>query len=258
MKKLACLVSVSAHPVSQEPRYSRNDGLALGLGLSIASAQNITLEVLHAGDVESPALSDYLALGANNIKVLPMGDNANLLDSLVTQLNNTDLIITGTRAEFNEDSGLLPYLLAEKLQIPLVNHALDVELKDGALEILQFLPKGKRRRIRVTLPAIVTVHPLASIKTNYVYANKVTGKITSLANGKDAHGLARQKPAWTIQAQCRKPNKLKALENISAHARMLSAISSESKSGLVVNEGTSVEKAQVILTYLREHYLIDF
>ena len=258
MKKLACLVSVGAHPVSQEARNSRNDGLALGLGLSIANAQNMALEVLHAGNVDSPALLDYLALGANNIEVLPVGDDVNLLDSLVSQLNNTDLILTGTRSEFNEDSGLLPYLLAEKLQIPLVNHALDVELKDGALEILQFLPKGKRRRIRVTLPAIVTVHPLASIKTNYVFANKVTGKLTSLAKDSHAPSLPKQQSAWTLHSNSRKPNKLKAREHVSAHARMLSAISSESKSGLVVNEGTSVEKAQVILTYLREHYLIDF
>jgi electron transfer flavoprotein beta subunit len=258
MKKLACLVSVGAHPVSHEARYSRNDGLALGLGLSIANAQNMALEVLHAGNVESPALLDYLALGANNIKVLPVSDDANILDSLVSELNNTDLILLGTRAEFDEDSGLLPYLLAEKLQIPLVNHALDIDLKDGVLEILQFLPKGKRRRIRVTLPAIVTVHPLASIKTNYVFAKKVSGKITSLANAYQATGLAIKQSAWTMQANSRKPNKLKAREHVSAHARMLSAISSESKSGVVVNEGTSVEKAQVILTYLREHYLIDF
>ena len=258
MKKLACLVSVGAHPISRVARYSRNDGLALGLGLSIAKAQNMELEVLHAGDVERPALLDYLALGANHIKVLPLSDDANLLDSLVSQLNNTDLILTGTRAEFNEDSGLLPYLLAEKLQIPLVNHALDVELKDGALEILQFLPKGKRRRIHVTLPAIVTVHPLASIKTNYVFAKKMSGTITALAKDRHATDLTGQKSAWTLQANGRKPNKLKAREHVSAHARMLSAISSESKSGLVVNEGTSVEKAQVILTYLREHYLIDF
>jgi electron transfer flavoprotein beta subunit len=39
---------------------------------------------------------------------------------------------------------------------------------------------------------------------------------------------------------------------------MLSAISSESKGGAVVNNGNSVEKAQVILSYLREHRHINF
>jgi electron transfer flavoprotein beta subunit len=33
---------------------------------------------------------------------------------------------------------------------------------------------------------------------------------------------------------------------------------SEAKSGVVAFEGTSVDKAQVVLNYLREHRLIDF
>ncbi|MBY4858993.1 electron transfer flavoprotein subunit beta/FixA family protein, partial [Burkholderia contaminans] len=44
----------------------------------------------------------------------------------------------------------------------------------------------------------------------------------------------------------------------SGHARMLSATTTESRGGNVVNEGSSVEKAQVILAYLREHQLIDY
>jgi electron transfer flavoprotein beta subunit len=258
MKKLACLVSIGAHPVSREARYSRNDSLALGLGLAIAKDNKFELEVLHAGDADNRALNDYHALGADNIKVLPITDNANVVTSLASQLQNTELILTGTRAESSEDSGLLPYLLAEKLQIPLVNYALDIEMKDGAIEVLQFLPKGKRRRVSVTLPAVVTVHPLATVKTNYVFAKKVTGNLTKCDIEKNEGFINRPKITWTLAPNIHRPNKLKASENITAHRRMLSAISSESKSGLVVNEGTSVEKAQVILTYLREHYLINF
>ncbi|MFM9835493.1 MAG: hypothetical protein ACKVOA_05265 [Methylophilaceae bacterium] len=258
MKKLACLVSIGAHPVSKEARYSHNDSLALGLGKVIAKAKKIELDVLHAGDAENPALDDYLALGAENIKVLPISDNINVVASIALLLKDTDLILTGTRAESSEDSGMLPYMLAEKLQIPLINYALDIKVKAGAIEVLQFLPKGKRRRISVKLPALVTVHPLASIKTNYVFAKKVIGKVTTCESENMMTDLAGQKASWTLQPNLRRPNKLKAREDITAHARMLAAISSESKSGLVVNEGTSVEKAQVILTYLREHYLINF
>jgi electron transfer flavoprotein beta subunit len=39
---------------------------------------------------------------------------------------------------------------------------------------------------------------------------------------------------------------------------MLSATVSENKGGAVVIDGDSVEKAQVILRYLREHRLINF
>ena len=49
-----------------------------------------------------------------------------------------------------------------------------------------------------------------------------------------------------------------AAEKRSGHARMLSATTTESRGGNVVNEGSSVEKAQVILAYLREHQLIDY
>jgi electron transfer flavoprotein beta subunit len=63
---------------------------------------------------------------------------------------------------------------------------------------------------------------------------------------------------WQKQSTLRKPIKLKARENKSGHARMLSATVSENKGGAVVIDGDSVEKAQVILRYLREHRLINF
>jgi electron transfer flavoprotein beta subunit len=52
--------------------------------------------------------------------------------------------------------------------------------------------------------------------------------------------------------------RLAAAEKRSGHARMLSATTTESRGGSVVIEGTSVEKAQVILAYLREHQLVDY
>jgi electron transfer flavoprotein beta subunit len=52
--------------------------------------------------------------------------------------------------------------------------------------------------------------------------------------------------------------RLKALDKKSGHARLLSAIVSETKGGVVAFEGTTVDKAQVMLNYLREHRLVDF
>ena len=64
--------------------------------------------------------------------------------------------------------------------------------------------------------------------------------------------------AWTIKPATAKPVRLAAAEKRSGHARMLSATTTESRGGSVVIEGTSVEKAQVILAYLREHQLVDY
>ncbi len=63
---------------------------------------------------------------------------------------------------------------------------------------------------------------------------------------------------WTTRAVERKPVRLAAADKRSGHARMLSATTTESRGGNVVIEGSSVEKAQVILAYLREHQLIDY
>jgi len=64
--------------------------------------------------------------------------------------------------------------------------------------------------------------------------------------------------ASTIKPATAQPVRLAAAEKRSGHARMLSATTTESRGGSVVIEGTSVEKAQVILAYLREHQLVDY
>ena len=65
-------------------------------------------------------------------------------------------------------------------------------------------------------------------------------------------------PEWTVETKSRRPVRLKAHDGKSAHARMQSAVVSEAKGGVVAFEGTTVDKAQVILNYLREHRLVDF
>jgi electron transfer flavoprotein beta subunit len=261
IKHIATLVSAGKHPVSDEPRHCRNDSLALTVGLELAKSASAQLEVLHAGNADNPALADYLALGATQVDVIPAAADADVVDSLAAKLIRTDLILTGSRAENGQDSGLLPYLLAAKLGLPLVANALAVKPTADGVEVLQFLPKGKRRRVTVQLPAVVAIHPLAPVELRYAYARQVLGKISALpvpAYIAYTAITASNDMQWQMQPAIRKPNKLKAHEKKAGHARMLSAIVSENKGGVVVNEGASVEKAQVILAYLREHRLINF
>lgn len=259
IKTIATLVSTGLHPVSGLPRHCRNDSLALTIGLALAKSTTAKFEVLHAGRADNPALLDYLALGANKIEVVPVTNETEVINNLAYKLTNTDLILTGSRAESGEDSGMLPYLLAAKLNLPVVNNALSITPSANAIEVLQFLPKGKRRRITVDLPAIVAIHPLAPVELRYAYSRQVSGEIhTAMSQKLNTDVQPGNTIVWSTQAATRKPVKLKARENKAGHARMLSAIVSESKGGTVVNEGTSVEKAQVILAYLREHHLTNF
>ena len=258
IKHIATLVSAGKHPVSGEPRHCRNDSLALTVGLELAKSAAAQFEALHAGNADNPALADYLALGATLIDVIPAAADADIVDSLAAKLIRTDLILTGSRAENGQDSGLLPYLLAAKLGLPLVANALAVKPTADGVEVLQFLPKGKRRRVTVQLPAVVAIHPLAPVELRYAYARQVLGKISAQPAPAYFTITASNDMQWQTQPAIRKPNKLKAQEKKAGHARMLSAIVSENKGGAVVNEGTSVEKAQVIIAYLREHRLINF
>lgn len=259
IKHITTLVSVGRNPVSGEPRHCHNDSLAMTIGLDMAKLISAKHHVLHAGNPDNKSLNEYLALGASQVDVIPTSGDTDVVNSIVAQLSKVDLVLTGSRAEGGEDSGLLPYLLAEKLGIPLVVNALAIKSCGNTIEVLQFLPKGKRRNITVKLPAIIAIHPLAPASLKFAYARQISGEIKSLpAPHSPAPSVNDHKTQWQTQAAIRKPIKLKASENKSGHERMLSAISSESKGGAVVNNGNSVEKAQVILSYLREHRLINF
>lgn len=255
MKKLAVLVSIGRHPVSGAARYSRNDAAALTLALDLAKRNNATLDVLHAGDSANPALKEYLALGASKVEVLEIEAGIEIAPLLAQRLQGYDLVLTGTRAEGTEDSGLLPYQLADALGFPLLGSAVDIDVENSRVTVRQFLPKGLRRRVRATLPALVAVHPMANAAPRYAFAKRQAGAIEAVT----ARTLTySDRAAWAVTPATAKPVRLAAAEKRSGHARMLSATTTESRGGSVVNEGTSVEKAQVILAYLREHQLVDY
>ncbi|MBR8062926.1 electron transfer flavoprotein subunit beta/FixA family protein [Burkholderia ambifaria] len=255
LQRIAVLVSVGRHPVSGTARYSRNDAAALEVGRQLAEKHRATLDVIHAGDPANEALAEYLALGARQVEVLACRDGDDAAHALAARVEGYDLVLTGTRAEGAYDTGMLPYRVAATLGYPLVGSAVDVTVDGGRAAVRQFLPKGLRRRVDAALPAVVAVHPLANVEPRYAYARLRAGTIRPLltATGADAEAAA-----WKVGAIERKPVKLVAAEKRSGHARMLSATTTESRGGNVVNEGSSVEKAQVILAYLREHQLIDY
>ena len=255
LKRIAVLVSVGRHPVSGALRYSRNDAVALEIGRQLADRHLAQLDVIHAGDPANPALAEYLALGAREVDVLTCNEGDDAAAMLAARLQGCDLVLTGVRAEGAYDTGVLPYRVAALLGYPIVGAAVDIAVNDGRAAVRQFLPKGLRRRVDTSLPAVIAVHPLANAHPGYAYARLRAGDVrwASVTAVADAEASA-----WTLGPIERKPVKLAAAEKRSGHARMLSATTTESRGGNVVIDGSSVEKAQVILAYLREHQLIDY
>ncbi|HEU0229533.1 MAG TPA: electron transfer flavoprotein subunit beta/FixA family protein [Burkholderiaceae bacterium] len=253
--RIVVLVSEGRHPVSGVSRWSRNDARALSLAYSVASGKP-TVQVLHAGH-DSPATRDYLALGVNHLDIVPVAEGVDVVDALEAHVHNADLILCGLCAEGQEDSGMVPYLLAQRLGLPLLPSALDLAIDAGGITIGQFLPKGRRRRVTTTLPCVVTVHPMAPLTLKYAYAGTRTGTITTLPHT-PIHATGQRGMDWTVSPINARPIKLAAHERRSGHARMLSATTTESRAGVVVDQGSAQEKATAVITYLRKHGLIDY
>lgn len=255
---VAALISAGRHPVSGAPRSCRGDAIAMAIGRSLVGD---ALRVVHAGAEPEPSLQDYLALGARNIEVLPVQANGDVVAALAAHLKGVDIILTGVRAELGAGSGLLPYALARALERPIVANVLEAKVANSAasgagVEIHQFLPKGQRRRVGCRLPLVIAVHPLSPQKLAYAYARRLSGRIEAISSAPATEEAVN--PSWTVEKVSRRPVRLKAWEKKSGHARLLSAIVSETKGGVVAFEGTTVDKAQVMLNYLREHRLVDF
>lgn len=257
--KIAVLISPAQHPISGRPLRSASDAAALELACSLAPPEQLT--VLYAGAATADDLRDYLGLGAVGIEVLAVPAEADVVPALLARLSGVDpgfdLVLCGNRSDGQGASGLLPYLLAEGLRMPLITDVLEASLHDRMLTVRQFLPKGLRRRLEVSAPALLAVHPRAPQTRQFSYARATAGHVKQTStNGHSGNTTT----VWQYEPANRRPRPLKAKVAQSGHSRMLGAIGGDSgaRGGEVVKQGNAVAKAQVLLTYLREHRLIDF
>ena len=256
IKRIAVLVSIGRNPVSGVPRYSRNDAAALGLASELMqSTAGTTIDVIHAGPADSSALAEYLALGAAKISLIETDVEQDIVPALQDYLQSYDLVLCGTRAESGEASGMLPYQLAARLNLSLLAGVIAVMPDSTGIVAQQFMPKGRRREVGLRLPALLTVHPLAPCRLRYAYAGMRSGQMTKQV----FLGVSKKSAEeWTVEVAKVKPRKLAAPEKRSGHARLQAATVAESRGGKVVHEGSAADKAQVVLSYLREHHLIDY
>ncbi|MEQ6290943.1 electron transfer flavoprotein subunit beta [Vogesella sp. GCM10023246] len=251
--KVAVLLAPGTHPVSGRPCAAAADSAALALAMKLVPSPQHLL-VLYAGDADDSALAPYLAQGVSCVNVLPAVAGADVSRVLARQLQDVDLVLCGRRAGGGQGSAMLPYLLAEELEAPLLPDALQLKVGNGQVEVEQYLPKGQRRQLAAALPAIVSVHERASAPLPYAHARLQQGQIRHLSPANLAPGVCHLEPAN------RRARPLVAASKASGHERMLGAIASDGAKagGVVVKQGDPVEKAQVLLDYLRDHHLVDF
>src|SRR5471030_1980842 len=193
------LVSIGAHPTSGRPRRAEQDARAVELGLQLAGDN---LQVLHAGDVAEPALRAYLGMGLEQLHVLEQPEGADALPALTAYLRDAgaQVVLTVSQAETGEGSGMLPFLLAESLGWPLVVGLAQVESIDGnSALVLQALPRGQRRRLKVRLPFLATVDNAAPKPRQSAYGPAQRGELA-------AHEVEVEEDSYSPALCCNRPS----------------------------------------------------
>jgi electron transfer flavoprotein beta subunit len=267
MSALAVLVASRLDAVSGRSTRSRGDAAAVALALRQAATAQV--RVVSAGAMSDEVARDYLALGAGRIELFDVDadtDAAHLVPLLASVVANSALVLTGTRAASGLGSGVLPYALAAALGRPMIADVVDLQPQGAAWIVTQAGPKGARRRLRVTVPAVLAICAAPSGALRHSYRDRMAGEVVrqpcpngTAAPVSTATGTGTS-TAWSFVPLARRHQVLEARARQSGHDRMLGAIDTQSASrgGTLIDAGNADDKARAILDYLRTHALVNF
>ena len=246
---IAVLLSTGRHPASGRGRRAEVDARALELALELGPTLGGRLHAIHAGDPVDPALRDYLGMGLERLTVLRQPPECDVLPALVSHLRaiRPALILAGSAAEDGPGSGMLPYALAQALGLPILPAAAEVAVKNGLLDMLQALPRGRRRMLRTNLPCLVTVDRSAKTPRPSAYAKSRRGAIDiiEMTPGPSLPADAREVPARA------RPRRLKIMTGGTAAERFRAATEMQAGRGRLMVDPPADEAARAIMEYLR-------
>jgi electron transfer flavoprotein beta subunit len=251
------LVSAGQHPTSGRQRRAEQDSRALELALTLTKAAHERLDVVHCGDINEPALRQYAGMGVGNMTVLPHTVDCDPIPALIRYLTDShaDLILTGVRAESGESSGMLPYLLAHSLGMPIINGITDVlSVVDGRAECLQALPRGQRRKVLIDLPCIATVDMAAATPRQSAFGPGQRATFTAVPA--DGHPDT-VRLSWEVTPAKPRPKRLKTVKAKTAAERFKAATAKpDQQGGQVITDKTPDEMAHILIDFLRKEKAI--
>lgn len=247
--KVAVLLSAGRHPVSGKPALPRLEGQALRIAAALGEATG-----LHVGP---DAFAAEAALGRGLTRAVHIESAADLdpVGPIAARLaqDAPDVILAGRRGQGGEETGLVPYAVAERLGVTLVTDIVSVALgEDGTLIVDQALPKGALRRLTVKTPVLLTVHPNALSPLPFAFGKARRGSVERVEAS--AAGVAAAPAAAVEERPYRKrPRMMRSAPGGGSAADRLKAVTGEaSSSGAnVLVDPTPEDAAQAILVYLR-------
>ena len=254
MLDVAVLLSIGRHPASGRARHADRDARALQVALSLADVARV--HAIHAGDPNETALRDYLGMGIDRLAVLAFdGDVSKPLADYLAQLRPA-VVLTGSHAEWGEASGMLPYLIAESLGAQLVCAAVSVTLRGDTAHVVQALPRGGRRALRVALPVALTVDRGAPQARMSAFGPSRRGRIEVVALDPTAAGTPAMPEDWRQRPARVRPRRLPPVVGNAAD-RLRSIQSPRTGSGAKLQGADPVQAAQAIWQYLVQEGLAE-
>lgn len=150
--------------VSAIPRLINGfDEQAIEAALRIRDAGvECTITVVSIGTDKKALLKQCAALGADEIVAIDADVSeldcqvvANLLSGYIDTSGGADLVLCGRQAS-DDDQGVVPVLVAEKLGLPAVTLASAVDVNGNTLKVTRATPDGAQV-VEGALPAVVTI-----------------------------------------------------------------------------------------------------
>ncbi|MEP1384808.1 MAG: electron transfer flavoprotein subunit beta [Paraglaciecola sp.] len=257
--KISVLVSVGEHPLSARPCRAEQDARALELGLMLAPEN---LQIVYAGTTSDSAaaavLKEYMGMGIDQVEVLDVPPKTDVTLPLLEKLKQDcpDVVLTGMRAENGESSGMLPYLLSEQLKmamVPAISNILSIDKTAGFAEVLQALPRGQRRKVKVNLPFIASVDMAAAAPRQSAYGSAMRGHLKIDPVTQTMHDADQEQ--WQISPAQARPKRLKIVKAKTAADRFKAA-TAKVQGGLGKVIYDNKESAEAILKLLKDEKIL--
>jgi electron transfer flavoprotein beta subunit len=250
---VAVLLSVGRHPASGRARHADLDARALQLARGLAEVARV--HAIHAGDPDEVALREYLGMGIDQLTVLELkGDVSGALAGHLRQLRPS-VVLAGSRAEHGEASGMLPYVIAQALQAHVIADAVSITLRGDTARVIQALPRGGRRALRVALPLVLTVDRAGPQPAMPAYGPARRGRIDTIAVDQRSPEPAIPED-WSERPARARPRRLQTVQG-SAAERLRSIQSVRTGSGTRLVGADPVQAARAIWQYLLREGLAE-
>lgn len=172
--RIALLLSASHHPVSGRPLPTRGELQALALARTLGGE---VVGLFAGADPAGP--TQALGHGLDRLVHLRLPDGADPVPALADALraDGFALALAGPRSVGGDETGLVPYRLADRLGWEIAAGAVALARTSAGIEVVEALPRGARRVTVASRPTVAIAQAGAPLPAPYAFAQQRRGRV---------------------------------------------------------------------------------